>query len=338
MSQVRIAFSDLVDLASERVGGKTLAANDDFFASKDNLLKIESPIFIPDKYSEVGKWMDGWESRRKRVPGYDWCLIRLGIPGIIRGVVVDTAHFLGNFPEYCSLEGAELAEGADPGPNASQWREILPKVALQGGTENGFSISAPDRYTHLKLNIFPDGGVARLRVYGDVVPDWERVKKVDGRIDLAALENGGRALVCNDMFFSHKDNLISPGKAKTMGEGWETRRRRGPGNDWIILKLGKPGRVQKVELDTSHFKGNFPDSCSIEGCRLEQSFLPSDFRDRQDIQWVELLPKTKLKADTVHELVKELKAEATKQVFDHVRLQIYPDGGVSRLRLYGELA
>lgn len=337
MSGTRVAFMDLVDLASEKVGGKTLACSDDFFAPRENLLKASSPIFIPDKYTEVGKWMDGWESRRKRVAGYDWCLVRLGLPGAIRGVIVDTSHFLGNYPEYCSLQGAELPEGGEPSPNASHWKEILPKQPLQGGTENAFALQCSDRFTHLKLNIFPDGGVARLRVFGDVMPDWERLKRA-GSIDLAALENGGRALTCNDMFFSHKDNLIAPGKAKTMGDGWETRRRRGPGNDWIILKLGRPGRVQKVELDTSHFKGNFPDSASIEGCRLEQSYLPSDFRDRQDIKWVEILPRTKLKADTVHEFKKELSAEATKTVFDHVRMQIYPDGGVARLRLFGELA
>jgi len=338
MSVTRISFSDLVDLASERVGGKALVTSDDFFAPKENLLKSSAPIFIPDKYTEVGKWMDGWESRRKRVPGYDWCLVRLGLAGVIRGVVVDTSHFLGNYPEYCSIEGAELGEGGEPGPNASQWREILPKMPLAGGTENAFAISSTDRFTHLKLNIFPDGGVARLRVYGDVVPDWEKIARHGGDIDLAALENGGRALTCNDMFFSHKDNLIFPGRSKTMGDGWETRRRRGPGNDWIILKLGKAGKIKRVELDTSHFKGNFPESCSIEGCRLEQTYLASDFRDRSDIQWVELLPRTKLKADTVHEFKKELRAEATNTVFDYVRLQIYPDGGVGRLRLFGEMA
>ncbi|HEX2715238.1 MAG TPA: hypothetical protein VHM88_23920, partial [Candidatus Acidoferrales bacterium] len=159
-------FTELVDLASERLGGVVLAANDEFFAPKENLLKPAKPIFIEGKYTDAGKWMDGWETRRRRTPGFDWCLIRLGLPGILRGVIVDTAHFKGNYPEHCSLEGCTL----DGNPDAekltgreTRWDEILPKSGLKGDVENRFVIETPQRSTHLRFNIFPDGGVARLR-------------------------------------------------------------------------------------------------------------------------------------------------------------------------------
>jgi allantoicase len=327
MSESRISFTDLVDLASEKVGAQVLSTNDDFFAPKENLIKASVPVFIVDKYTDVGKWMDGWESRRKRGPGHDWCTLRLGLPGVIRGVDVDTAHFTGNYPEYASLEASTDGES---------WKEILPKVLLQGGSHNLFPISDTGRWTHLRLNIFPDGGVARLRVYGHVKPDWEKVKAAGGLVDLASVELGGRALACSDQFYSHPGNLILRERAKTMGEGWETRRRRGAGSDWVILRLGTPGKIRKVEVDTNHYKGNFPESCTLEACQLGASkdLLPCDFRDRTDIAWITILTRTALKADHRHLYEKELKE--SEAVFDHIRLQIHPDGGISRLRIFGE--
>ena len=325
-----VPFTECLDLASEKVGGKALAANDDFFAPKENLLKASAPVFIPDKYTENGKWMDGWESRRKRIPGHDWCVIQLGLPGTIRGVNVDTSHFTGNFPEYCSVEACET----DADPLKSSWTEVLGKSKLQGGSHNLFAISSSKRWTHLRLNIFPDGGVARLRVHGEVKPDWNRVVKVDGLVDLAGAANGGQVVTCNDMFFGQKDNLILPGRAPHMGDGWETRRRRGPGFDWIIVQLGAPGKIRRIEVDTNHFKGNFPDSCSIEGCTISgKTPLASDFRDNTSIAWKELLPHMKLQAHHQHLFDGELKH--TTESFTHVRLNIFPDGGVSRLRVLG---
>lgn len=324
-------FTQWVELASERVGGKALLASDDFFAPKENLLKISGPIFIPDKYTEFGKWMDGWESRRKRGPGHDWCIVALGLPGIIKGITVNTAHFLGNYPEQCSLDAAEIKEGNDPlSPNVL-WQSVVPRSPLSGGTENHFSVMNEKRWSHLRLNIFPDGGIARLRVYGTVKPDWAKLKSSSTLIDLVALENGGEVLKCNDMFFGPKDNLILPGRAKTMGDGWETRRKRGPGNDWIILKLGTPGKIKRVEVDTNHFKGNFPDACSIEICPAGKAE-----EDLSNIAWETLLPPVKLRAHEQRTFEKELVTTATELAADLIRLQIYPDGGVSRLRLYGE--
>lgn len=333
----RVPFTDLLDLASELMGGRALETTDDFFAAKENLLLAAEPVFIPGKYTEFGKWMDGWESRRKRNlrPGndHDWCVVKLGRAGVIRGVNIDTAHFLGNFPEYASLEATFAPD--EVGVPQTGWQEILSKSRLEGGTRNLFAMSSGQVWTHLRLRIFPDGGVARLRVHGEVALDLKRLKSSGDLIDLAAAENGAQVVVCNDMFFGQKDNLILPGRAKVMGEGWETRRRRGPGHDWTIVRLATTGRIGKIEVDTNHFKGNFPESCQIEACAFsERNLAACDFRDRSDLVWKEVLPRTALKAHTQHLFEQELKPSGP---FDYVRLNIFPDGGVSRLRLFGRV-
>ncbi len=300
-------FTSLIDLASERLGGSVLAANDEFFAPKENLLKTRAAIFIEDKYIPTGKWMDGWETRRRRVPGHDWCIIRLGVPGVIRGVVVDTSHFKGNFPESCSIEGRD---------GSSAWIEILPKSRLQGDSRNLFAVSDPHRFTHLRLNIFPDGGVARLRVHGESIPEAKRLR---GEIDLAAIENGAVALECSDMFFGNRHNLLMPGRSRRMDDGWETKRRRGPGHDWMTIRLAAAGTIERIEVDTSHFKGNAPGSCSLEAS--------DDGR-----KWHEVLASSPLRPHKRHFFKLHADAAAT-----HVRFNIFPDGGVARLHLYGKL-
>src|SRR3981081_127080 len=258
----------LVDLAAERVGGMALLANDEFFAEKENLLKPGRGVFIADKYTDCGKWMDGWETRRRRTPGPDWCVVQLGLRGIIKQVDIDTNHFLGNHPPFASLDAVCLTNGSPSEAGAVEalsWTPILSQSALNPGSQNLFAITSDQTWTHVRLNIIPDGGLARLRIYGSVVPDWNKLKPGE-LVDLAAVENGGVPLACSDMFFSSMNNLIMPGRAENMGDGWETKRRRGPGHDWIILKLGLPGSIRKIEVDTNHFKGNYPDTCSIERC------------------------------------------------------------------------
>lgn len=324
-------FTRLVDLASARFGGKALAANDDFFAPKENLVSPEKPLFIPGKFTPRGKWMDGWETRRRREPGFDWCLLKLGMRGIICGVNIDAAHFVGNQPESASLEALDAQT---PGRSdaktlrrllSSPWTEILPRSPLRPGTDNVFPIASDRPWTHVRLNIFPDGGVARLRVHGVVSVDWGALAKAKTLIDLAAVANGGRVLEASDEHFGRKDNLITPGRAPNMGDGWETRRRRGPGFDWAIIKLGGPGRLERVEVDTNHFKGNYPESFSLGGCLAPTGELPHG-------DWSEVLPRTKLQPSRRHRFSKEIRASGP---FTHVRLNIYPDGGVSRLRLHG---
>ncbi len=321
---VRVAFQDLIDLISSKVGGRALLTNDEFFAEKENLLKPEPAVFIVEDYTDRGKWMDGWESRRKRVPGYDWCILKLGLPGVIRGFNVDTSFFTGNFPDRCSIEGCEAA--GDPSGaelEKAAWVTILPESRLQGNAHNLFPVHNDKRFTHLRLNIFPDGGIARLRVHGEVKPDWKAVVSSGEKIDLAAAANGAVVVNTSDAFFGPKDNLIMPGRAAHMGEGWETKRRRGPGFDWLILKMAATGTVEKIEIDTNHFKGNYPDTCMIEAGVMNSA---------GEIAWTEILARTKLQAHHQHYFESELKRVAGAT---HLRVNIYPDGGISRLRCWG---
>lgn len=319
-----------VNLADHRVPTQVLSTSDDFFAEKENLIKPTRGIFIPDKYTENGKWMDGWESRRKRTPGNDWAVLRLGLPGKIFGFDIDTNHFLGNHPPFASIDAAEVADSAGP-DQIQNWEEILAKSPLQPGSQNLFEIKPTKRFTHVRLQIYPDGGVARFRVYGEVSVDWNRFPPRE-IIDLAAIENGGKVLLCNDMFFSSKDNLIMPGRGINMGDGWETKRRRSPGFDWCILALGHAGTLKKIEIDTAHFKGNYPDRCAFEVFHGSQSEV---LANPEGLAWRPLLPETKLQADHQHFFEKELNQAGP---VTHVKLKIFPDGGISRLRCWGELS
>ncbi len=328
-------FTDLVDLASQKFGATVLYANDDFFASKDNLLKPERAIFIDGKYTDRGKWMDGWESRRRRTPGYDFCLIRLGAPGVLRGVVVDTAFFKGNFPQACSIDACAVAGQPTPEDLMSpdvQWVEVLPKVNLLGDTANKFAIASELRFSHLRLNIYPDGGVARLRVHGEVIADRRFLGPIGlpQEIDLAAIENGGAVVACNDMFFGSRHNLILPGRSVNMGDGWETKRSRKEAPDWCVVRLAARGHITRIEVDTNHFKGNFPESVALEVCNTTSDNIEALATD--DNVWTPLVSRTKLQPHTRHFYEEDVLAHAEAT---HVRVRIFPDGGISRLRLWG---
>jgi allantoicase len=326
------AFTDLVDLAAERLGGAVLLANDEFFAPKEALLRARAPEWRETEYTDRGKWMDGWETRRRRTPGHDWCIVRLGLPGVVRGVVVDTSFFRGNYPEHCSLEGATVPGVPDPdtlaGDGGVHWHELLPRSPLAGDSRNAFDVRSGERVTHLRFHIYPDGGVARLRVHGEARPDPARLAPGQA-LDLAAMENGGYVVVCSDMFFGHRQNLILPGRSTHMGDGWETRRRRGPGHDWTIVRLAARGALVRVELDTDHFKGNAPGRCSLEWCDApgaDAAALQASAR------WLPLLAETALQPHARHAW------EAASAPATHVRLNIFPDGGVARLRVFGTVA
>ena len=324
-------FTQLTDLAAARLGGKVLFATDDFFAEKENLLLPTRGIFITDKYTDRGKWMDGWESRRKRSPGHDWAVIQLAAPGKITGVDIDTNFFLGNHPPHASIEAAciENATIIADWENADvKWSEILPKSHLDAGSQNFYECNSSELFTHIRLHIYPDGGVARLRVYGEVYKNWNFVPESES-IDLASALNGAQAIACNDMFFSSMNNLLLPGRGVNMGDGWETKRNRIPNNrDFVIIKLAHLGQIEKAIVDTCHFKGNYPDSCSIEGCNVSGTVLDADLR------WKEILPKQKLNADFIHEFNSEIKVH---EPITHIKLNIFPDGGISRLRLLGKI-
>jgi allantoicase len=333
------AFNGLVDLAASMIGGKALATSDDFFAGMDNLLLPGRAVFIPGRFTERGKWMDGWESRRKRGPGHDWCLIALGVPGSVLAFDIDTQHFVGNHPAFASVEGI-CARRDTPLSELlrAEVQELLAQVPLLPNSQNLFVASNGPVVSHLRLNIFPDGGVARFRAYGRVSATWappeldprsaEHVPA--GCFNLAALENGAVALACSDAHFGGMNNLLLPGRAENMGSGWETRRRRGPGSDWIVIRLGARGVPRVLEVDTNHFKGNFPDRCAIEAIDAPGA-RPTDLIESS--AWQPLLAESKLAADTRHFFARELLGSFPAT---HVRLRIFPDGGVSRLRVWGD--
>jgi allantoicase len=336
MSNTITSFEDLVDLANERLGGAAILCSDDFFAGMDNLVKAKEAVWDEDAYTDKGKWMDGWESKRAHKENHvddpvfgheDFCIVRLGAAGIIRGVIVDTAFFRGNYPSHCSLEG--IAVDGYPPPHEiaarTDWVPLLEKVALQGNHKNTFAVTSSSRFTHVRLRIFPDGGVARLRVFGEPLPDWKLVGGLDGVLELSSCELGGVVVSCSDMFFGSRHNLLFPGFSSGMHDGWETRRSRRQGSDWAIIKLAAKGHAQRIVVDTSHFKGNCPESFSLEG---------TERLDGDATVWTELFPRTELRPHTRHAFVGVNSAPAVS----HVRLRVYPDGGVARFRLFGTVA
>ncbi len=333
------AFIDLPDLASETVGGAAIACNDEFFAEKENLLKPHAAVWKEHEYTDRGKWMDGWETRRYRpadgvAPArdaaiHDWCVVRLGMPGVIRGVVVDTAFFRGNYPDACELEGTTIEDPLDLAAlGTATWTKLLARAPLKGDAKNFFPVTDARRYTHVRLVIYPDGGVARLRVHGDVVPDWSRLRGLGGPIDLAALENGAVVETCSDMFFGSRNNLVKPNASLSMADGWETRRRRGPGHDWAIVRLAAAGMVEQLVLDTSHFKGNAPARFGVEG-----TFAPG-VDATEVLDWRPLLAPTAAQAHRRHVFDRELRRIGA---VTHLRVSAYPCGGIARLRAWGAL-
>jgi len=319
-------FRQWIQLEQPRLGTRVTFASDEFFAAKERLIEPSDPVFVDGKYDDHGKWMDGWESRRKRTPGHDYCIVRLGIPGVIHGLDIDTRHFTGNFPPQVSIDVCR----SDVDCPDSGWTELLAKTELQGDTQHYIAVADDSVWTHLRLNIYPDGGIARLRVYGEIRPGRPSANDTDGAIDLFALESGGRAIACSDEHYGSIHNLNVAGRGINMGDGWETARRRGPGNDWVIVALGRPGVIEKVEVDTAHFKGNYPDRVSLEAAMFNKGAFPTSDSER----WQTLLPEQKLEMDKQHYFETELHSIG---VVSHVRMSIYPDGGISRLRLYGQI-
>ncbi len=330
-------FTNLAELASERVGGRAIATNDDFFAPKAGLIKHEPPVWIADKYTTRGKWMDGWESRRRRIPGHDWCIVQLGMRGVIHGMNVDTSFFTGNFPAHCSIEAVDMRSAPRAAVHAVEgppWTTILGKTELKGNSSNFIAVADRRPWTHLRLSIYPDGGVARLRVYGEVTVDWDRVAPNGKAVDLAAVKHGGLFLAASDTHYGTRGALLMPDRAKNMGDGWETKRSRDlTHRDWAIVRLGTPGIVSKIALDTNHYKGNYPDSASLEGLLAPPHVLVGNLAG---MDWRIIVPETKLSANKRH-FFSGRQLESTGP-FSHVRLNIFPDGGISRLRVHGTVA
>jgi len=324
MKQDRPEFAkNLPNLALPELGGAICSVSDEFFAPAKRMLSAAEPVFIPDCFDQHGKWMDGWESRRKRTSGHDFCVVRI-CPGVIRGVELDTRFFTGNFPPAAMLEACSVEIEPD---ERTAWTVLVAKTEIEGDSIRFFAVNNENTWSHVRLNIYPDGGIARLRVFGEPV-EYEKASDRDQWVDLLSADAGGLALECNNMHFGAMSNLLSNHPVANMGDGWETRRRRQPGNDWVILQLGQKGRICRVEVDTAFFRGNYPARCSLKGA------TPGAHADlaSESVSWGEILPQLALGPDQLHVFESQVRARAD---VTHVRLDIYPDGGVARLRLFG---
>ena len=318
-----------INLASEGLGARAVSSTNEFFAPLERMLQDSVPVFYPDRFDDHGKWMDGWETQRRRDGGHDHAVIKLAAPGRLLGFDVDTAHFTGNYAPACKIEAASLPAGQDPDDD-TKWVQILRHSPLSASSNHYFKCDSYESWTHLKLHIYPDGGVARLRAFG--VPELDSTGSGQD-IDLVSALNGGRILAFSDAHYGDYQRLLAPGRGINMGDGWETRRRREPGYDWMVLALGARGVIDRIIVDTAHFKGNFPDRCSIQGADL-QNFGDglTDALVTDSMFWPVLMKDQRLGADAIHTYVEEI---ARREPVTHIRFNIHPDGGVSRLRLFG---
>lgn len=315
----------LPNLASARLGAEVISVTDQFFAAAERMLAETDPVFLPDKFDDHGKWMDGWETRRRRGPGHDHAVIRLGAAGRVQRLEIDTRHFTGNYPMAASLEYCHV----DSEPGEQDWRSLLPVTSLQGDHRHPIELPEPVLCSHLRLHIYPDGGIARLRVYGTPEVNWNGLT---GEAELSAAQLGGRVLAVSDAHYGWPHALLYPGRGLNMGDGWETRRRREPGFDWCVIALGHPGRVTRLEVDTAFFKGNFPASVSVQAGRLPAGADAAQAR-AASLFWDTLLSEQPLGPDAVHTFQAPL---ANLDSVTHVRLNMHPDGGISRFRVFGE--
>ncbi|WP_277253318.1 allantoicase [Neptunomonas phycophila] len=321
-------FTHLLNLADARLGSIATFVTDDWFADVNRMLQPQRPVWKEGVFDDNGKWMDGWESRRKRYEGYDHAIIKLGVAGVFKGVDIDTTFFTGNYPPSASLEACYSPE-AEP-DDSTQWTQVLAPVNLQGDSNNLFDIDSDQPWTHVRFNIFPDGGVARLRIYGTPFVDWSQ--NLDQTYDFASALLGARSLACSDEHYGKMSNILNPGRGINMGDGWETARRRVPGNDWVIIQLAKPCLPEEIIVDTHFFKGNYPDSCSIQAALVESA--TDEQVATRSLYWRELLPAQKLQMDREHTFNSELNDLG---VVSHIKLNIFPDGGISRIRVIGKL-
>lgn len=319
-------LTHLTNLADARIGATIIDCSDEFFAEAKRMLNADAPIFVEDKFDDHGKWMDGWETRRKRHTGYDWCIVKLGVAGKISGLDIDTTFFTGNYPASAALEACYAPDGQ---LDQVEWHSLLPNSVLGSSQHHIFEIASDQVFTHIRLNIFPDGGVARLRVYGEV---QIQLKDSEQTLDLLALENGGRVIAFSDAHYGHPRNLINPGRGINMGDGWETKRRRVPGFDWCVLALGQAGAIEKIEIDTAHFKGNFPAQVSIQAVYVQDATDPQLIP--QSMFWPFLLEAQDMQMDHVHNYINEVLAH---EKISHIRVNMIPDGGISRIRLWGKV-
>ncbi|MGE8538719.1 MAG: allantoicase [Acinetobacter sp.] len=319
-------LQQLTNLADARIGAEIFECSDEFFAEAQRMLQFDAPVFIEDKFDDHGKWMDGWETQRKRFAGYDWAIIKLAVAGQIQALDIDTTFFSGNYPASAAVEACYAPDG---NIDAAEWISILENNVLGPSQHHIFPISSNHIFTHVRLNIYPDGGIARFKVYGSVKIERQDHDQI---LDVLALENGGRVIAYSDAHFGHPRNLINPGRGINMGDGWETKRRRAPGFDWCILALGASARIEKIDIDTAHFKGNYPAEVSIQAIYIEDATDPQLVP--QSMFWPFLLEAQPMQMDHLHHYISEI---LQHEKISHIRVNMIPDGGISRIRLWGKM-
>ena len=324
----KIFLNGLIDLAQSRLGTKVVYKTDEFFAPAKRIINPWPPVFKEGVFDSHGKWMDGWETRRKRSKGYDYLILRLGKPGKVYKVDIDTSYFNGNQPKQISLQACNSKKKM-PDKN-SKWIMILNKKKTKPNSHHFFKIKSKSVFTHVKLNIFPDGGVARLRIYGSMQAKKKFGKKI---INLTSVINGATPIACNNEHFGRAENILAPGYGKNMGDGWETRRSRGKNFDWLVLKCADQGKISKIQIDTHHFKGNFPDKCSLQAACIDGKVSNKTIVDGSG-KWGFLLNKVKLHAHKKHNFKNNL---MKNNKVNYIRINIFPDGGISRIRVFGKI-
>ena len=327
MTKNIIFTNGLIDLAQPRLGSKVIFKTDDFFASAHRIIDPRPPVFKDGLFDKNGKWMDGWESRRKRISGHDYLIIKLGKSGSVSKADIDTSHFNGNQPSMVSLEGcySELNN-----IKSFKWKTLIGKKNIKANSHHIFSSSSKSIFTHIKLNIFPDGGVARLRLYGNISKENNNFR--NKKINLASLLNGASVIACNNEHFGKAENILAPGKAKNMGDGWETRRRRDKGFDWLILNSIKGEKIHKIEISTHHFKGNYPSHCSLQAAYIANKKTSSAIVKSSN-EWKFLLNKVKLSPNKTHKFMNKL---MKNNKINFIKINIFPDGGISRFKIFGQ--
>jgi allantoicase len=328
MSKKKYIFlNELIDLAQSRLGSKIVYKTDEFFAPAKRIINPWPPVFKEGVFDKHGKWMDGWETRRKRGKGHDYLILKLGKPGRIHKVDIDTSYFSGNQPNKISLQACSTSKKI---PNKkSKWITILKKKPTKANSHHFFNIKNKSIFTHIKLNIYPDGGIARIRIYGSM-----KIKKNFGKktLNLTSVLNGATPIACNNEHFGRAENILAPGTGKNMGDGWETRRSRGKNFDWLIIKCATAGKINKIQIDTHHFKGNYPDKCSLQAAYLNTKISNKNIVNKSK-KWKLLLNKAKLNANKIHNFQNKLMKN--KKV-NYIKINIFPDGGISRIRAFGK--
>ncbi|KAF2268397.1 Allantoicase [Lojkania enalia] len=323
--------SQYIDLISAPLGSSILSFSDEWFAAATNLITPTPPVRKPGVFTHAGAWYDGWETRRHNQEPADWVVIRLGVAsGKIAGVEIDTAFFNGNHAPEIAIEGTFSTDGDEVKKKAySGWEVVLSKQKCGPSQRHAWLLEklSDKPYTHVRLLMFPDGGIARFRLYGVAVPVFP--ESAEEIFELSAAVMGGVAISCSDQHFGTKDNLLLPGRGKDMGDGWETKRTRGPHVDWAIVRLGAKGEVDHIVIDTAHFRGNFPQKIQVFAGEFEQD------PKHDDTDWVEILEPQKSGPDKEHEYREELKDVKGKK-YTHMKLIIIPDGGVKRFRVFGK--